>query len=121
MLAALSNLTRREISSLPRICFNSKLCYKLYTTSNNATHLDFKATLDGNTLYISQDAAKALGWTESTPLDGVSLRLSGWGPHYFAITQKGTDADSLARATVESSQNPVVQATLEHLKKTDSE
>jgi hypothetical protein len=51
-----------------------------------------RATLDGGTLYIDQDAAKALGWTRDTPPEGISLRLSGWGPHYFAITQKGTDA-----------------------------
>ncbi|PPQ81948.1 hypothetical protein CVT26_004262 [Gymnopilus dilepis] len=120
MLAALSNLTRRNISSLSRTSFTLKQRSRPYTTPSTTT-IHFKATLDGNTLYISPDAAKALGWTESTPIDGVPLRLSGWGPHYFAITQKGTDADRLARATVESSRNPVVQATLEHLKKTDSE
>ncbi|KAG2015149.1 hypothetical protein CC2G_008444 [Coprinopsis cinerea AmutBmut pab1-1] len=80
----------------------------------------FKVTLDGGTLYIPQEVAEALGWKEGTPTEGVALRLSGWAPHYFAITQKGTDADLLAHGTIESSRNPVVQETLEYLKKNDS-
>ncbi|KAF8202470.1 hypothetical protein BJ912DRAFT_944903 [Pholiota molesta] len=115
MLATLSSLTRRKSYSLYRASLKRR--YQPYTS--NATH--FKATLDGGTLYVEEDVAKALGWTEENSIDGVSLRLSGWGPHYFAITQKGTEADLLACATVESSRNPIVQATLEHLKKTDSE
>ncbi|TFK17068.1 hypothetical protein FA15DRAFT_605797, partial [Coprinopsis marcescibilis] len=73
------------------------------------------------TLYINQELAQALGWTEETPTKGVSLRLSGWSPHYFAITRKGTDTDLLAHGTIESSRNATVVATLEYLKKTDSE
>ncbi|KAF9556903.1 hypothetical protein CPC08DRAFT_693799 [Agrocybe pediades] len=88
---------------------------------HTGTAIHFKATLDGGTLYVEEEVARALGWTEETSPDGVSLRLSGWGPHYFAITRKGTDSDLLACATIESSRNPLVQATLEHLKKTDSE
>lgn len=52
----------------------------------------FKVTLDGDTLYVDKELAEALGWREDTPTEGVPLRLSGWSPHYFAITQKGTDA-----------------------------
>ncbi|KAH6913305.1 hypothetical protein BKA70DRAFT_1397346 [Coprinopsis sp. MPI-PUGE-AT-0042] len=81
----------------------------------------FKVTLDGETLYIEQPLAEALGWREGAPTEGIPLRLSGWSPHYFAITRKGTDADLLAHGTIESSRNPSVIATLEYLKKTDSE
>lgn len=52
----------------------------------------FTVTLDGETLYIDKELAEALGWREGGPTEGVPLRLSGWSPHYFAITQKGTDA-----------------------------
>ncbi|KAJ3541250.1 hypothetical protein NMY22_g3962 [Coprinellus aureogranulatus] len=78
-------------------------------------------TLDGETLYVEQELAEALGWRGGGPTEGVTLRLSGWSPHYFAITQKGTDADHLAHGTIESSRNPHVVATLELLKKSDSE
>lgn len=77
--------------------------------------------MEGGALYIGKELAEALGWTPSTPTDGVSLRLSGWSPHYFAITQKGTDADLLAHGTIESSRNPNVQGILDRLKKSDSE
>ena len=92
-------------------------------------------------LHIEQDLAKALARTPEYTTDGVSLRLSGGGPNYFAITQKGTDAsqffckndvrarvpqrktlsDLLACSTMESSRNPVVQGVLEYLKRTDSD
>ncbi|TFK18164.1 hypothetical protein FA15DRAFT_603793 [Coprinopsis marcescibilis] len=52
---------------------------------------EFKVILDGETLYIHQELAQVLGWTKETPTKGVSLQLSGWSPHYFAITHKGTD------------------------------
>ncbi|KAF5313341.1 hypothetical protein D9611_008664 [Ephemerocybe angulata] len=82
---------------------------------------EFKVVMEGGALYIGKELAEALGWTPSTPTDGVSLRLSGWSPHYFAITQKGTDADLLAHGTIESSRNPNVQGILDRLKKSDSE
>ncbi|TFK17860.1 hypothetical protein FA15DRAFT_555593, partial [Coprinopsis marcescibilis] len=78
---------------------------------------EFKVVLDGETLYIHQELAQALGWTEEALTKGVSLRLSGWSPHYFAITRKGTDTDLLAHGTIESSRNATVVATLEYLKK----
>ncbi|KAF4622349.1 hypothetical protein D9613_009482 [Agrocybe pediades] len=99
----------------------TSFCAPQRRQARTSAAIQFKATLDGGTLYVEEDVARALGWTEETSPDGVSLRLSGWGPHYFAITQKGTDADLLARSTVESSRDPLVQATLEYLKKTDSE
>ncbi|KAI0272414.1 hypothetical protein BC834DRAFT_856620 [Gloeopeniophorella convolvens] len=64
---------------------------------------------------FKQPVAEALGW-ESGAAEGVSLTLSGWAPHYFAITQK----DLLARGTVRSAQNPKVQEMLRLLKEHDS-
>jgi hypothetical protein len=52
----------------------------------------YKVTLDGDAVYIEQELAEALGWREGALTEGIPLRLSGWSPHYFAITQKGTDA-----------------------------
>ena len=63
----------------------------------------FKVTLDGSTLYIEKELAEALGWNENGPTEGVPLRLSGWGPHYFAITEKGTDAGMCKTALCGSS------------------
>ena len=57
---------------------------------------EFKVTLDGQTLYVEKELAQALGWTPGISTDGVSLLLSGWDPHYFAITQTGTDAGMLS-------------------------
>lgn len=82
--------TRGKHIPLLRSSFTLQRCRQY---SNSPKH--FKVTLDGGTLYIEQGVAEALGWTQDTPVDGVSLRLSGWGPHYFAITQKGTDAGTL--------------------------
>jgi len=62
------------------------------TRRQQSTSCQHKVTLSGETLYIEQDLAEALGWTPEHTTDGVSLRLSGWGPNYFVITQKGTDA-----------------------------
>ncbi|TFY61209.1 hypothetical protein EVG20_g7141 [Dentipellis fragilis] len=76
---------------------------------------EFKVVLDNNTLYIDRALAEALGWNSSQK-DGVQLTLSGWAPHYFAIARSGSDSDLLARSTVESSNNPNVQAMLEYLK-----
>jgi len=78
---------------------------------------EFKVVLDNETLYIDQILAEALGWKpDETNKDGVSLTLSGWSPHYFAIAKTGTDSDLLARNTVESSRNPRVQEILAYLK-----
>jgi hypothetical protein len=53
---------------------------------------EFKVVLDNGTLYIDQPLAEALGWKPDVePAKGVSLTLSGWAPHYFAIAQTGTD------------------------------
>lgn len=75
-------------AQLMRTSFKPLNRYQKYTVT--AKHL--KATLDGSTLYVDEDVAEALGWTQGTSADGVTLRLSGWKPHYFAITQKGTEA-----------------------------
>ncbi|KAI0364527.1 hypothetical protein BV20DRAFT_956031 [Pilatotrama ljubarskyi] len=92
-------------------------------SSTGATAKEFKVVLEDNdTLYIDQELAEALGWTpqvahsDSGTPGTVSLTLSGWAPHYFAIARTGSDSDRLARATVESSCNPRVQAMLEYLK-----
>ena len=52
---------------------------------------EFKVVLDGQTLYIEKPLAEALGWSPGTSTEGVSLRLSGWEPKFFAITPTGTD------------------------------
>lgn len=77
-----------------------------------------RVTLDraSGTVYIDQKLAEALGWNPDKGRECVPLTLSGWAPHYFAITAEGTDADLLARGTVESSKNPVLQGVLEDLK-----
>lgn len=107
------------------------------TLSRSTTAKEFKVVLDNGTLYVDQAVAEALGWTADKG-SGTSLTLSGWAPHYFAITQSGTDngkpwflpfsaphpnqlplfllLDLLARGTVESSQNPKVQQVLYYLK-----
>ena len=43
-----------------------------------STSSQHKVTLSGETLYIEQDLAEALGWTPQHTTDGASLRLSGW-------------------------------------------
>ncbi|CDO77680.1 hypothetical protein BN946_scf184969.g31 [Trametes cinnabarina] len=83
--------------------------------SPNSNAREFKVVLDNGTVYVNQALAEALGWTP-TQTEGVSLTLSGWEPHYFAIACTGTDSDLLARGTVESSCNPNVQKMLEYLK-----
>ncbi|TBU29951.1 hypothetical protein BD311DRAFT_659881 [Dichomitus squalens] len=87
--------------------------HAVLSSSSNAR--EFKVVLDNGTLYVDQALAEALGWTP-TQTQGVSLTLSGWEPHYFAIARTGTDSDLLARGTVESSRNPAVQQMLEYLK-----
>ena len=42
-------------------------------------------------MYIEKPLAEALGWNPGTGNEGVSLRLSGWEPKFFAITPKNTD------------------------------
>ena len=51
----------------------------------------FKVVLDGQTLYIEKPLAQALGWDPGKSTEGVSLRLSGWEPKFFAITPTDTD------------------------------
>ena len=48
--------------------------------------------LDGQTLYVEKPLAEALGWSPGKSTEGVSLRLSGWDPKFFAITPTGTDS-----------------------------
>ena len=107
------------------------------STSSAPSRREFKVVLDNETLYVEQPLAEALGWTPDVPSEkGVSLTLSGWAPHYFAIAPTGSDSgehrgepikplilnlssqhvDRLARGTVESSRNPRVQELLEYLK-----
>ena len=103
----------------------------------------FKVVLDGQTLYIEKPLAEALGWNPGTSTEGVSLRLSGWEPKFFAITPTETDVgmystlvscpirkdrrqqahivDLLARATVESGKDPRVRQVLSYLRQSDAE
>jgi len=67
---------------------------RLLTAQHSTAARQFKVTLDG--LYIEKELAQALGWAPGISTDGVSLRLSGWDPHYFAVTQIGTDAGTLS-------------------------
>ncbi|CDO75391.1 hypothetical protein BN946_scf185012.g8 [Trametes cinnabarina] len=60
--------------------------------SPNSTAREFKVVLDNGTVYVDQALAEALGWSP-TQTEGVSLTLSGWEPHYFAIARTGTDSD----------------------------
>lgn len=53
---------------------------------------EFTVVLDGETLDVNQKLAKALGWNPDTGVAGVGLNLSGWAPHYFAVTRAGTDS-----------------------------
>ena len=72
------------------------LPYKRLMAQHSTFAREFKVTLDGQTLYVEKELAQALGWAPGISTDGVSLRLSGWDPHYFAITQTGTDAGMLS-------------------------
>lgn len=58
-------------------------------TSPHTRH--FQVVLDGETLYVEKPLAEALGWSEDSG-HSIPLRLSGWDPTFFAITQVGTDA-----------------------------
>ncbi|KAF7365549.1 hypothetical protein MVEN_00428200 [Mycena venus] len=77
---------------------------------------EFKVVLDNNTLYVEQPIAEALGWQPADGAKAVQLTLSGWAPNYFAIAPSGSDSDRLARATVESSNNPKMREVLDYLK-----
>ncbi|KAF9786794.1 hypothetical protein BJ322DRAFT_1003396 [Thelephora terrestris] len=103
--------------------FRNVRAFRGRSLSSSATSQvrEFKVVLDGQTLYIEKPLAEALGWNPGTSTEGVSLRLSGWEPKFFAITPTGTDSDLLAQATVESSNNPQVQQVLSYLKQSDSE
>ncbi|CAA7269497.1 unnamed protein product [Cyclocybe aegerita] len=109
MLPPFLTVTSRALRRIPR-----------HAVYYHKSAKEVTVTLDGQTLYIGQEVAEALGWKPGTSTEGVSLRLSGWRPHYFAITERATDADHLARGTIESSRNPRVQGVLEYLKKSDS-
>ena len=61
------------------------------SSSTTSKVRQFKVVLDGQTLYIEKPLAEALGWNPATGAKGVSLRLSGWDPTFFAITPTGTD------------------------------
>ena len=94
MLHPLSSISRSQTRSVVRrsalLSFHGQSV--VFRRANHGGARQFKVTLDGETLYIEQDLAQALGWREGAPTEGIPLRLSGWSPHYFAITQKGTDA-----------------------------
>jgi len=62
-------------------------------SSSATSHVrQFKVVLDGQTLYIERPLAEALGWKPGTSAKGISLRLSGQEPKFFAITPTDTDA-----------------------------
>lgn len=92
----------------------------LFRRTNVSSVRQFKVTLDNETVYVEQPLAEALGWDPAQPSQSVTLSLSGWAPHFFAITRSGSDADLLARGTVESANNPHVQTVLQHLKDSDA-
>lgn len=54
--------------------------------------------LDGQTLYINEDVARALGWTPETGSAGVQLTLRGWSPTFFAVTKTGSEEGALQLA-----------------------
>ena len=63
------------------------------STPSVSSRREFKVVLDGETLYVEQPLAEALGWNPDTPAEkGVSLTLSGWAPNYFAIARTGADS-----------------------------
>ena len=63
------------------------------STSQVSCRREFKVILDNDTLYVEQPLAEALGWKPDHSSDkGIPLTLSGWAPHYFAITRTGTDS-----------------------------
>ena len=66
-------------------------CGRSLSSSATSQVREFKVVLDGQTLYIEKPLAEALGWNPGTSTEGVSLRLSGWDPKFFAITPTGTD------------------------------
>ncbi|OCH84001.1 hypothetical protein OBBRIDRAFT_742357 [Obba rivulosa] len=103
------------LRTLPRVSRSALAARYQSTLSSSPSAKEFKVVLDGDTLYVNQALAEALGWSPAQT-KGVSLTLSGWAPQYFAITRSGSDSDLLARATVESSRNPRVQEMLDYLK-----
>ncbi|TFY79461.1 hypothetical protein EWM64_g4547 [Hericium alpestre] len=105
-------LLSRILPRVPRRALGVR-SQSILSTSSSAK--EFKVVLDGDTLYVDQALAEALGWNPGQ-MNGVSLTLSGREPHYFAVARSGTDSDLLARATVESSVNPRVQMMLDYLK-----
>lgn len=69
----------------------------------------FQVTLDDQSLYIPRELAIALGWpgnqessnkadrsgeTATTLPEGVDLKLHGCDPHFFVISQAGSEAGS---------------------------
>ncbi|KAF8966505.1 hypothetical protein BDZ97DRAFT_1657605 [Flammula alnicola] len=115
LLRATSTISARTSIVRPR-SLSSIGSFKHRSTSAR----EFKVILDNDTLYIEQPLAEALGWKPDVSSQGIPLTLSGWQPHYFAITRTGTDADLLARETVESSRDPRVQEILQYLKDSDA-
>ena len=70
-------------------------CARFQSTSTSSSSAkEFKVVLDGETLYVDQSLAEALGWNPSRP-KSVSLTLSGWAPHYFAICRSNSDSGML--------------------------
>ena len=65
---------------------------RAFSSSATSQVRQLKVILDGQTLYIEKPLAKALGWNPGTGTEGLSLRLSGWEPTFFAITPTDSDA-----------------------------
>lgn len=59
--------------------------------SSNKTR-QFKVLLDGQTLYVGQELAEAMGWSEKMGAEGVKLSLHGLSPTFFAVTPSGSDS-----------------------------
>ena len=77
------------LSSIPPRRMMGVRSQSILSPTSNAR--EFKVVLDNGTVYVDQALAEALGWSP-TQTEGVSLTLSGWGPHYFAIARTGTDS-----------------------------
>lgn len=63
---------------------------QISSRSSNKTR-QFKVLLDDHTLYVGQELAEAMGWSEKMGAEGVKLSLHGLSPTFFAITPSGSD------------------------------
>lgn len=60
---------------------------------------EFKVLLDNQTLYVGQELAEAMGWSDKIGVDGVKLSLHGLSPTFFSITPTGSDSGECRGST----------------------